>query len=58
MKLAGYIKHTKNGIQYEFARNRMLRTKTRARRNFALLTLYFAFFVTITNVPHENTLIN
>ena len=45
MKLAGYIKHTKNGIQYEFARNRTLRTGTRARRNFTFLTLYFAFLL-------------
>ena len=45
MKLTEYIKHTKNGIQCEFARNQTLRTEIGARRNFALLTLYFAFFV-------------
>ena len=45
MKLTRYIKHTRNGIQCEFARNQKLRTETRARRNFALLTLYFAFTV-------------
>ena len=51
MKLTRYIKHTRNGIQCEFARNQKLRTETRARRNFALLTLYFAFTVITKNVP-------
>ena len=45
MKLARYIKHTRNGIQCKFARNQTLRTETEARRNFALLTLYFAFLL-------------
>ena len=57
MKLTGYIKHTRNGIQCEFARNQTLRTETGARRNFALLTLYFAFLLKQT-YPNENTLIN
>ena len=45
MKLTEYIEHTKNGIQWEFARNQTLRIETGARRNFALLTLYFAFLL-------------
>ena len=45
MKLTEYIEHTKNGIQCEFARNQTLRTEIGARRNFALLTLYFAFLL-------------
>ena len=45
MKLTEYIKHTKNGIQCEFARNQTLRMETGARRNLALLTLYFAFLL-------------
>ena len=56
MKLTEYIKHTKNGIQCEFARNQTLRTELGARRNFALLTLYFAFLYKQTYF-NENTLV-
>ena len=45
MTLTEYIEHTKNGIQCEFARNQTLRMEIGARRNFALLTLYFAFLL-------------
>ena len=51
MKLAGYIEHTKNGIQCEFARSQTLRKETRARGNFALLNTVLRILVTITNIP-------
>ena len=57
MKLTEYIEHTKNGIQCEFARNQTLRTEVGARRNFALLTLYFAFFLYKQTYFKENTLV-